>query len=139
MAKKEKKAPDYSDCYRLYLSSDGMEILVGKSARDNDRLTFKVADQNDFWLHVAPTSGSHVIVRNPENLDKLPKDTLKEAAALSAYFSKSRNAGKVSVHYTRRKFVKKARGAPAGQVQLQRFDSIKVSPNDCDPDEVEQG
>lgn len=139
MAKKEKQPPDYSDCYRLYISSDGFEILVGKNARDNDRLTFKVASPNDIWLHVAPTSGSHVVIRNPNNLSRIPKDTLKEAAALSVHFSKSRDGGRVAVNYTPRKFVKKARGAPAGQVQLQRHDTIRVSPSDCDPDSVEQG
>lgn len=137
MAKKA-KIPDYTDCYRTYISSDGYEILVGKNASDNDRLTFKVASANDFWLHVAPTSGSHVVVRNPDNEDKLPKSTLKEAAALAALFSKSKNAGRVAVNYCKRKFVKKARGAPAGQVQLQRSDTVKVSPSDVDPDEMAQ-
>lgn len=136
--KRERKVPDYSDCYREYISSDGFAILVGKNASDNDRLTFKVGDANDFWLHVAPTPGSHVIVRNPDNLDKLPRDTLKEAAGLAVHFSKSRDGGRVAVHYCKRKNVKKARGAPAGQVQLLKYDSIKASASDCDPDETQQ-
>lgn len=121
---------DYSSTYRTFTSSDGFEILVGKNAKDNDILTFKVGDQNDFWLHVAPTSGSHVIVRNPGNLDKLPKSTLREAAGLAIFYSKSKGGGRVAVNYCKRRFVKKARGAPAGQVQLQRYDTVKASSND---------
>ncbi|MBN2494273.1 MAG: DUF814 domain-containing protein [Deltaproteobacteria bacterium] len=116
------------EAYRRYLSSDGFEILVGRSAADNDLLTFRVAAQEDFWLHVADSSGSHVIVRNPDRLERLPRQTLREAAGLAAHFSKSRKGGRVAVHYTQRRFVRKERGAPAGQVQLKRFDTLRVSP-----------
>ena len=121
--------------YRAFTSSDGMEILVGKNAQDNDYLSFKVGDPHDFWLHVAATSGSHVVVKNPDQLARLPKTTLKEAAALAAYFSRSREGGRVDVHYTQCKNLRKARGAPAGQVQLLQFESTKVSPSrDLPPD-----
>ena len=42
------------------------------SAADNDVLTFKLAAPHDLWLHVAAESGSHVVIRNPDRLDKLP-------------------------------------------------------------------
>lgn len=116
-----------------YRSSDGFEILVGRSARDNDELTFRVADQDDFWLHVAPSSGSHVVVRNPDRLDRLPRATQREAAALAAWHSKSRAGGRVAVHLTRVRLVSKRRGAPAGQVQLKRFEVIQASPRDRPP------
>ena len=32
---------------------DGFEVLVGRSAADNDHLTFRVAAPRDQWLHVA--------------------------------------------------------------------------------------
>ncbi|HXQ70769.1 MAG TPA: NFACT RNA binding domain-containing protein, partial [Pyrinomonadaceae bacterium] len=50
---------------RRYLSTDGYEILVGRAARDNDHLTFKIAQPNDLWLHAGDYPGSHVVVRNP--------------------------------------------------------------------------
>jgi predicted ribosome quality control (RQC) complex YloA/Tae2 family protein len=114
-------------CYR---SSDGFEILVGRNARDNDELTFRLAAQDDFWLHVAPTSGSHVVVRNPDKLTRLPRAALREAAGLAVWHSKSRAGGRVAVHVTRVRFVSKRRGAPAGQVQLKRFDVVQASPKD---------
>jgi len=119
------------DCYKPFTSSEGFEILVGKNASLNDVLTFKVAKQHDFWLHVAATSGSHVVVRNPDKLDRLPKATLREAAALAIINSKSRKGGRVDVHYTKRQNVKKQRGAPRGQVQLSQYDTVKASPQDA--------
>ncbi|HET7746975.1 MAG TPA: NFACT RNA binding domain-containing protein, partial [Vicinamibacteria bacterium] len=78
---------------------DGFTILVGKGDADNDALTFRVADPHDFWLHVAGTPGSHVVVRNPDRLEELPRPVLERAAELAAWHSKSRGArGKVEVH-----------------------------------------
>ncbi|OZC03853.1 NFACT RNA binding domain-containing protein [Rubricoccus marinus] len=106
---------------------DGFEILVGLSAKENDRLTLRVADPLDVWMHAAGCPGSHVIVRNPDKLDVLPRPVLQRAAALAVKHSKAKNAsGKVSVHVCRACDVSKRRGAPAGQVQLKRYDTLKV-------------
>jgi len=105
-----------------------MEILVGRTARDNDALTFQVASQRDFWLHAAGCPGSHVIVRNPEGLTSLPRETLRFAAALAARHSKARDGGQVSVHVAQVKDVSKSKGAPPGQVSLRRYRSVRASP-----------
>lgn len=93
--------------YKSFVSSEGMEILVGNQAESNDYLTFNLSLPQDFWLHVADNSGAHVIVRNQEKLDRLPKKTLQEVASIAAYYSKSRNGGQVAVHYTQRKNLRK--------------------------------
>jgi len=120
--------PSEDDVARRFISPDGMEVLVGKTARDNDALTFQIASQRDFWLHVAGCSGSHVIVRNPEGLSTLPRETLRYAAALAARHSKARDGGQVSVHVAQVKDVSKPKGAPPGQVSLKRYRSVRASP-----------
>jgi predicted ribosome quality control (RQC) complex YloA/Tae2 family protein len=106
---------------------EGFEILIGKAATDNDYLTLKVAKPHDLWLHVNGVPGSHVVVRNPDKLPEIPKPVVERAAELAAYFSKAREArGKVDVHVCWASDVRKARGAPAGEVQLRRFDRVKV-------------
>src|SRR5437763_3870211 len=112
---------------RRYLSSDGLEILVGRAAHDNDHLTFKVAKPNDLWLHAADYGGSHVIVRNPTRKDT-PHRTIIEAAQLAAHFSQARKDPKVDVHYTQRKFISKPKGAKPGLVRMTRFKNITVEP-----------
>jgi predicted ribosome quality control (RQC) complex YloA/Tae2 family protein len=119
--------PAEDDVARRFVSPDGMEILVGRTARDNDALTFRIASQRDFWLHVAGCPGSHVIVRNPEGLASLPRETLRFAATLAARHSKAREGGQVSVHVAQVKDVSKPRGAPAGQVSLKRYRSVRAS------------
>ena len=108
---------------------EGFEILVGKGDAENDRLTFGVAEPRDIWLHVAGPAGSHVIVRNPLELDELARLGLERAAQLAAWHSKARGAkGKVEVHVCRVADVRKPRGFAPGQVQLKRWDSMKVYP-----------
>ena len=108
---------------------EGFEILVGKGDAENDRLTFGVAEPRDIWLHVAGPAGSHVIVRNPLELDELPRPVLERAAQLAAWHSKARGAkAKVEVHVCRVADVRKPRGFAPGQVQLKRWDVLRVYP-----------
>ena len=116
---------------RRVVSADGMTVLVGRSASDNDVLTFKLGRPRDFWLHVAGQSGSHVLVLNPDGLERLPRDTQKLAAALAARHSRARRGGQVAVHLTTCTEVRKPRGLPPGKVTLRKFRSLKASPNDA--------
>lgn len=110
---------------------NGFEILVGKGARENDELTFGVAEPRDLWLHAAGYAGSHVVIRNPEGLSELPRRVVERAAELAAWHSKARTArGKVEVHVCRVSDVRKPRGFPPGKVEIRRWDAIKVYPRD---------
>jgi len=109
---------------------DGYEVLIGKGDAENDELTFAVAAPEDFWLHVAGgVPGSHVVVRNPEKLDALPRAVVERAAELAARHSKARDARRVDVHLCRVADVSKPRGAPAGQVELRRWERVRVHRN----------
>lgn len=114
---------------RRYVSSDGYEVLVGRTARDNDQMTFHVARPNDLWLHAGDYPGSHVIVRNSSRED-IPHRTIIEAAQLAAKFSQASSDSKVSIHYTRRKFLTKPKGSAPGLVRLSRFKTITVEPGE---------
>jgi predicted ribosome quality control (RQC) complex YloA/Tae2 family protein len=109
---------------------DGFEVLVGKGAAENDRLSLELAEPRDFWLHVAGgIPGSHVVVRNPDDLAELPRPVVQRAAELAAWHSKARGArGKVEVHLCRAADVGKPRGFAPGEVALRRWESIKVYP-----------
>jgi len=113
---------------RMYTSSDGYEILVGKGGNENDRLTFKIASPEDFWLHAEGAAGAHVVVRNPKGETRLPAATLREAAELASFFSKAKEKGKAEVIVTRRKYVRRIRGAPRGTVTVKKHESILAAP-----------
>jgi predicted ribosome quality control (RQC) complex YloA/Tae2 family protein len=127
--KTKAKQPQKISGVRRYLSSDGYEILVGRAAKDNDHLTFKVAQPNDLWLHAGDYPGSHVVVRNPTRKE-IPHRTVIEAAQLAGRFSQASEDTKVVIHYTQRKFLSKPKGAAPGLVRLSRFRSITVEPKE---------
>jgi predicted ribosome quality control (RQC) complex YloA/Tae2 family protein len=114
---------------RHYVSSDGYEILVGRGARANDNLTFRVARPNDLWLHSADYPGSHVVVRN-HTRKEIPQRTMIEAAQLAGKFSQAGDDAKVVIHYTQRKFLSKPKGAAPGLVRMSTFKSITVEPKE---------
>lgn len=113
---------------RRFVSPDGFTVLVGRSAADNDVLSVKLAAPRDFWFHIASGSGSHVVVRNPDGLDRLPRDTERYAAGLAAGYSKARRGGRVAVHVATASEVSKPRGWAPGKVALKRFKTIEVAP-----------
>ena len=131
---REEGRPELSKLARRFVSSEGSTILVGRGNRQNDALTGKVAHSHDFWLHVAGYSGSHVVLRNPDRRSEPSAPSLLEAAQLAAYFSQTRNAPRVEVHYTQKKYVTRPKGGKPGVVRLRRYQSIAVRP--CIPDRI---
>lgn len=126
--KKERaKETALSSIARSFTSSDGFEILVGKKAKDNDFLTFRIAKSLDTWMHAADYPGSHVVVRNP-NRKEIPQQTLLEAAQLAAFYSQGKAQPKAAVHYTQKKFVNKPKGSAPGLVSLASFKTLLVEP-----------
>ena len=117
----------------------GFRVLVGKGDAQNDALTFGEGEPRDFWMHVAGCPGSHVVIKNPDELPELPRAVLEAAAALAAFHSKARGArGKVEVHVCRVADVSKPRGFARGEVLLRRWDAVRVYARDvlADPPEA---
>jgi len=117
---------------RRVVSPEGFTILIGKSAADNDVLSVKLSSPNDFWMHVAAGSGSHVVVRNPDNLSSLPRETLRLAASLAAGYSSVRAGGRTAVHVARCADVAKPRGFAPGKVTLRRYRTVQAIPTRLD-------
>lgn len=112
---------------RRYRSSDGYEILVGRTDRDNDHLTLRIAKSSDLWFHAADYPGSHVILRNPKR-QEIPQRSIIEAAQLAAKFSQAKDLPKAAVNYCEKKFVSKPKGFAPGQVRLASFRTVLVEP-----------
>lgn len=109
----------------MYFSTDGTTILVGKNNKQNEYATMRVAHRDDIWLHTKDIPGSHVIIRakNPS------EQTLKEAATLAAYFSKSQQSSSVPVDYTAIRHVKKPNGSKPGYVIYDNQKTLFVTPS----------
>lgn len=112
-----------------FISSDGYEILVGRSNSQNDELTTKTARRTDIWLHTKSVHGSHVIIscegREP------PERTIAEAASIAAYYSQGREGGKTAVDYTAVRFVRKPSGSMPGKVVYTDYRTVMAEADEA--------
>lgn len=110
-----------------YVSSDGFHIYVGKNNFQNDSLTFKMANGNDWWFHARKIPGSHVLLKTEGR--ELTDRAFEEAGALAAYYSKGREQDKVEIDYVQKKEVKKPAGAKPGFVVYYTNYSLVAEPS----------
>jgi len=115
--------------FRTYRSSGGLEIWVGRGAASNDALTFHESSPRDVWMHARDSAGAHVVLRWSRD-EPPPSRDLEEAAVLAAWHSKSRGSALVPVDWTRRKYVRKAKGGAPGLVLVQRSETVFVAPDE---------
>ena len=94
------------------------KILYGKNASSNNELTFKVANKDDYYLHIKDYHGAHVIIKNnkPTNEEKLL------AAELCLILS-NKTAGEVMI--ASMKDVKK--GQALGEAQVLNYSLIVLN------------
>lgn len=102
---------------------DNSNIYVGKNSRQNDYITLKLANKNDYFFHVRNAPGSHVILKT--NL--LNENDIKIASYLAASNSSQAKSNKVDVDYTEKKNVNKAKGAKLGMVYYENFKTVTVN------------
>lgn len=115
--------------YRVYRTTGGLEIRAGRTARDNDALTFGHSSPEDIWMHVREAPGSHVVLRWTRRDQNPPHRDITEAAIVAAVLSQARGSGLVPVSWTRRKYVRKPRKAGPGTVTTQRTQTMFVEPD----------
>jgi predicted ribosome quality control (RQC) complex YloA/Tae2 family protein len=115
--------------FRIFKLDSGFEVWVGKNSEANDLLTFKYSNQYDLWFHVRGSSGSHTVLKLPDkDSTPPPKEIIKTAASIAAFYSKSKNAKNIPVAYTSTKNVQKYRGAKSGSVVIKGEKVVKVNP-----------
>ena len=121
--------PELRVPYTRLRSSGGLEIRVGRGARDNDDLTFRHSAPDDIWLHASQASGAHVILRWGRRNENPPRRDLLEAAIAAAVHSGARHSRTAPVVWTRRKYVRKPRKSPPGTVTPDRVQTVFVEPD----------
>jgi len=118
---------DKKTLFRRLKIDDAWEIFIGRSSKENDQLTCKVAQINDYWFHTRIFQGTHVVLRNYKK--QVPNDTLLHfCSRLAAYYSKAKTSINVPVDYTQIKYVRKPRGSVAGYVTYTNQKTLFVTP-----------
>ncbi len=109
-----------------FVTPDGMTVLCGKNNTQNEYITHRLAEKNDYWFHARQTAGSHVLLvtegREPTDLD------FTTAAEIAAYYSTA-DGDNIAVDYTLAKNIKKPPAAKPGFVIYHTNWTAYVTPN----------
>jgi len=125
LTKKEKRKTEV-ELFKTFIYQD-YTIYVGKNSKNNDLLTLKYTHKEDYWLHAKDVAGSHVVVKVKSGQD-MPKPVLERAAELAAYYSKRKTDTLCPVTVTKKKYVRKPKGVPAGAVFVEKENVLLVEP-----------
>lgn len=106
-----------------FITENNSDIYVGKNNYQNDYLTLKLANKDDYFIHAKDVPGSHVILRNSNNVE----EDIELACNLAAYYSSISNDEQILVDYTLKKNVRKAKGAKPGMVYYDNFKTKVVN------------
>lgn len=110
-----------------FITAGGHEVVVGRSAKENDALT-RAARTQDLWFHTKDRQGAHCILRPLPGRAVGAPDRL-DAALLAAYYSKQRQGSHVPVDYTFVRHVRRPRGAAPGFVLYDHHETLFVTPD----------
>ena len=112
-----------------FVTEGGFRVLCGKNNLQNEYITHRLADKNDYWFHVKNLPGSHTVMlcngQEPSELD------FTQAAEIAAFFSKGADGDNVEVDYTLVRNVKKPAGAKPGFVIYHTNWSCVVTPDEA--------
>ncbi len=131
-SRKDKRALPKTKPYH-YVSSDGIDIFVGKNAAQNERLTAD-ARPNETWLHAKDMPGSHVIIKREGDV---PDTTLAQAATLAAWYSKGQHSTMVPIDYALKRHVKKIPGGATGMVTYTNQKTVYMTVTEADVKKIQ--
>ena len=130
---KKKKSSRKSKPYH-YRTKNECDIYVGKNSKQNDYITLKLANKDDYWFHIKDHPGSHVVLRNEDIKD----DDIILAAYLAAINSSVNIGTKIDIDYTKKKNVNKPKGAKPGMVYYTDFKTVTIDTSLSYMDELKE-
>ncbi len=109
------------------LTVEEYPVWIGKNAKSNDKLV-QMAHKEDVWLHARGVPGSHTLIRMGNDKEMPRKSVLLEVASYAAFNSKAKGSEIVPVIITKKKYVRKPKGAAAGAVLVDKEEVEFVTP-----------
>lgn len=120
------------DPFHHFQTPSGLDLLVGRNNRQNDQLSFRLANDYDLWFHTQEIPGSHVLLRVPPGSQPDAKD-LQFAADIAAYYSRARDSDAAPVVYAQPKYVYKPKGAKPGMAIYKHETVLWGNPGQVEP------
>jgi len=111
-----------------FKTTNGFLVYCGKNNLQNEHITHKLADRNDYWFHAKGVPGSHVVLVTggvePDVQD------FTDAACIAAHYSKAAGGAQIPVDYLLVRHVRKVPGAKPGFVTYHTNWTAYVTPDE---------
>jgi predicted ribosome quality control (RQC) complex YloA/Tae2 family protein len=108
-------------------------VIVGRSAKQNDRISFEVAKEHHIWFHVQGSPGAHCLLAL-EPGQEVNETAIQYAADVAAFYSKARGSTNVPVTYCNPKNLKRMKGAAPGMVSILQGNGLNSGVKYGNPD-----
>ncbi len=108
----------------VFYETEGFTVAVGKNNLQNDKLTFKVANGGDLWVHAKDVHGSHVIVFAEGRV--IPDGVIRTACEIACFWSQAQPGTKTVCDYTQRRNLKRHPSGKPGMVLYTTYNSATV-------------
>jgi len=111
-----------------FLSPNGLEVLAGRSASANERVSFELTLKDALWFHTANgIPGSHVTIRAAAS--EVSEQDLEFAAGIAAWHSKAKGKLLAPVMYCKGHQLRKPARRRTGQVQVSgNYQQLDIRP-----------
>jgi predicted ribosome quality control (RQC) complex YloA/Tae2 family protein len=99
----------------LIFQSGDFRILVGRNAKENDKLLRFFTRGNDLWFHTRDFPGGYVFIKTIKG-KSVPLETILDAGNLALHYSKAKANGEADLYYTHVKYLRRAKNGKTGLV-----------------------
>ena len=111
-----------------FKTTNGFLVYCGKNNLQNEHITHKLADRNDYWFHAKGVPGSHVVMVT-DGVEPDVQD-FTDAACIAAHYSKAAGGAQIPVDYLLVRHVRKVPGAKPGFVTYHTNWTAYVTPDE---------
>lgn len=112
----------------FFYEIDGFTVAVGKNNLQNDKLTFKVANGGDMWIHAKNVHGSHAVIFAEGR--EIPQEVIVKACEIACFRSLAQPGVKTVCDYTFRRNLKRHPSGKPGMVLYTTYQSVAVTANE---------
>ena len=97
------------------LTVHGFDLIVGRTAKENDEILRREARGSDIWMHTRDYAGAYVIIKSKKD-KTVPLPVLLDAASLAIHYSKAKKNGRADLYYTFVKYLRRVKDGKTGLV-----------------------
>lgn len=106
LGNENKTKTEKTDIKAEEVNINGFKVYIGHNNHQNNFILSKLAKDEDIWFHIKDYPGAHILLKVPDSI--IPsKEVIFKCCELAKANSVKKDAGKVGIIYTQKKYLKR--------------------------------